>query len=311
VIQRRVINEFSTRGTGEPYRAQFWDEIAPALPCVDRLAGVADGFGDGRASAVEVKRSADIHRLAVKHLLPTRVNDVVPMSDYNSPPQDENDGDWVKLAELVRTLRERRGLSQEELGRRIGISKAAISSIEIGRTKSLRGSTLTGLARELGINPDELSGKKIHTRSDVSYIQRHGSNVTTIRRIGVLGTASTDTTGTWLALGAERAGGFILHESTDPDVYSVRITGDAYHPRIKSGEYVICEPGHEVGPGDEVLVKLHSGASFVREYAFERDGVVAFNGINNGSGRRSIPASDIEYMHYVAAICKPSRYRET
>jgi transcriptional regulator with XRE-family HTH domain len=275
------------------------------------LAGVADGFGDGGASAVVVKRSVDIHRFAVKHALPGSVNGVIPMSEYNPLSQDENDGDLVKLAELVRTLRERRGLSQEELGRRIGISKAAISSIEIGRTKSLRGSTLTGLARELGISPDELTGKKFHARSDLSYIGRRESNVTTIRRIAVLGTAEADASGTWLALGSERAGGFILHESTDPDVYSVRITGDAYHPRIKSGEYVVCEPGHEVGPGDEVLVKLHSGASLVREYVFERDGVIAFNGINNGTPRRTIPTADIEAIHYISAICKPSRYRES
>jgi transcriptional regulator with XRE-family HTH domain len=311
VIQRRVINEFSTRGTGQPYGTEFWDEIAPAFPCVDGLSGVADGFGDGRASAVEVKRSADIHRLVVKHVLPSSVNGVVPMSDYNELSHNENSENWVKLAELVRTLRERRGLSQEELGRRIGISKAAISSIEIGRTKSLRGSTLTGLARELGINPDELTGKKFHARSEMSYSQKTGSNVTTITRIAVLGTAAADATGTWLAVGPERAGGFILHESTDPDVYSVRITGDAYHPRIKNGEYVICEPGHEVGPGDEVLVKLVSGASLVREYVFEREGVIAFNGINNGMSRKTIPSADIEYMHYVSAICKPSRYRES
>jgi transcriptional regulator with XRE-family HTH domain len=233
------------------------------------------------------------------------------MPEYDSLSHNENDGKSVKLAELVRTLRERRGLSQEELGRRIGISKAAISSIEIGRTKSLRGSTLTGLARELGVNPDELTGKKFHRRDELPYIQPRGSNVTTIRRIAVLGTASADASGIWLALGPERTGGFILHESTDPDVYSVRITGDAYHPRIKSGEFVVCEPGHEVGPGDEVLVKLLSGASLVREFAFERDGVIAFNGINNGTSRRSIPASEIEFMHYVSAICKPSRYRES
>jgi transcriptional regulator with XRE-family HTH domain len=311
VIQRRVVAKVSSGGTGEPYGTQFRHEIAATLPCVDGLPGVTESFGDGRASAVEVKRSADIHRLVVKHALPDSVNGTRPMSEYNPLPQDENDGDLVNLAELVRALRERRGLSQEELGRRIGISKAAISSIEIGRTKSLRGSTLTGLARELGVNPDELTGKKFHRRDELPYIQPRGSNVTTIRRIAVLGTASTDTTGTWLSLGAERAGGFILHESTDPDVYSVRITGDAYHPRIKSGEFVICEPGHEVGPGDEVLVKLATGGSFVREFAFERDGVVAFNGINNGTSRRTIPTADIEYMHYVSAICKPSRYRET
>jgi transcriptional regulator with XRE-family HTH domain len=216
----------------------------------------------------------------------------------------------VNLAEIVKTLRERRGLSQEELGRRIGISKAAISSIEIGRTKSLKGPTLAGLCREFGITPDELTGKKFHQRVDVGYA-RPSASETSHRRIPVLGTASADASGTWIALSPTMAGGFVAHESTDPGAYSVRISGDTYHPRIKSGEFVVCEPGHEVGPGDEVLVKLTTGASFVREYAFERAGEIAFYAVNNGTARRTIPLAEIESMHFIAAICKASRYRET
>jgi transcriptional regulator with XRE-family HTH domain len=230
------------------------------------------------------------------------------MSEYNSPSQENNDGDSVKLAEIVRTLRERRGLSQEELGRRVGISKAAISSIEIGRTKSLKGSTLTGLARELGITPDELTGKKFHALRELSYIQ---PNATPTRRIPVLGTAPADASGTWLALAPALAGGFVEFETADPAAYSIRISGDAYHPRIKSGEFIVCEPGHEIGPGDEVLLKLRDGVSLVREYAFERDGVVAFYGVHNGAARRTIPLAEIEFMHFIAAICKASRYRES
>jgi transcriptional regulator with XRE-family HTH domain len=233
------------------------------------------------------------------------------MSEYNFPSQENNDGDCVKLAEIVRTLRERRGLSQEELGRRIGISKAAISSIEIGRTKSLRGHTLAALCREFGITPDELTGKKIHGRGELSYIRPVTSDTAYNRRIPVLGTAMADASGTWLALDPARAGGIIDYETADPAAYSVRVSGDAYHPRIKSGEFIVCEPGHEVGPGDEVLVKLVDGRSIVREYAYEGDGAIVFHAVNNGSARRTFMSSEIVEMHFIAAICKPSRYRES
>jgi transcriptional regulator with XRE-family HTH domain len=232
------------------------------------------------------------------------------MSEYNPPSENLEDGDWVKLAEVVKRYREARGLSQEELGRRIGISKAAISSIEIGRTKSLKGPTLAGLCREFGISPDELTGKKFHRRDEVSYIRPVSSEISH-RRIPVLGTASADASGAWLALDPGSAVGFIDHQSADPAAYSVRISGDAYHPRIKSGEFIICEPGHEVGPGDEVLVKLTTGAMFIRDYGFERDEAVALYAVNNGSARRTIPLTEIEAMHFIAAICKASRYRES
>jgi transcriptional regulator with XRE-family HTH domain len=232
------------------------------------------------------------------------------MPEYNPSSPENNDEDWVKLAEVVKRYREARGLSQEELGRRIGISKAAISSIEIGRTKSLKGPTLAGLCREFGITPDELTGKKIHRRDEPLYPRPTSSDIS-YRRIPIVGTVSADATGTWLALAPALPSGFIEYESADPAAYSLKVSGDAYHPRIKNGEYVICEPGHEVGPGDEVLLKLKTGPSLIREYAFERDGAVAFYAVNNGTARRTIPLDEIESMHFIAAICKASRYRET
>jgi phage repressor protein C with HTH and peptisase S24 domain len=78
-----------------------------------------------------------------------------------------------------------------------------------------------------------------------------------------------------------------------------------------SGEFIVCEPGHEVAPGDEVVVKMRNGRSLVREYVFERDGQIAFNGINNGAGRMTVFAAEVESIHYIAAIVKASRYHES
>src|SRR5437764_7678229 len=49
---------------------------------------------------------------------------------------------------------------------------------------------------------------------------------------------------------------FIYTYSQDPDAYGIRVQGDSMRPRIKSGEYIVAEPGMEAQPGDDVVVKL-------------------------------------------------------
>lgn len=97
--------------------------------------------------------------------------------------------------------------------------------------------------------------------------------------------------------------------SDDPDAYSVQIMGDVLHPRIKSGELVIMEPGHEVIPGDEVLIGLLDGRTMLRELAWIRDGQHAFNGIVVAHARLTLLSSTINYVHYIVGIVKPSRLR--
>jgi phage repressor protein C with HTH and peptisase S24 domain len=105
--------------------------------------------------------------------------------------------------------------------------------------------------------------------------------------------------------------GAVDWQSDDPDAYAVRIVGDALHPRIRSGEFVVCEPGHEIAPGDEVVVAIEDGNCFIRELAYRRDGLVALNGLNNGHGRMTIDEADIKHIHYIAGIVKASRFRDS
>lgn len=63
------------------------------------------------------------------------------------------------IGQRVARLRKTRGLSQPELARLAGIKQPSLSNIENDKTETLRGVTLAGLCRELGVGPDELLGK--------------------------------------------------------------------------------------------------------------------------------------------------------
>jgi transcriptional regulator with XRE-family HTH domain len=68
-------------------------------------------------------------------------------SDANSESPDN--GDMSLIGRRVRARRNELGLKQGDLARLVGITQPSLSLIESGDTKSLRGTTLVGLARAL------------------------------------------------------------------------------------------------------------------------------------------------------------------
>ena len=60
------------------------------------------------------------------------------------------------ISDRVRELRRARGLDQRELAARAGVSMQTVSNLETGRLRDLKVSTLSALARSLGVSPAEL-----------------------------------------------------------------------------------------------------------------------------------------------------------
>jgi transcriptional regulator with XRE-family HTH domain len=60
------------------------------------------------------------------------------------------------ISDRVRELRRARGLDQRELAAQAGVSMQTISNLETGRLRDLKVSTLSALARSLGVSPAEL-----------------------------------------------------------------------------------------------------------------------------------------------------------
>lgn len=90
--------------------------------------------------------------------------------------------------------------------------------------------------------------------------------------------------------------------SRDISAYGLRVRGDSMRPRIKAGEYIVCEPNSEAQPGDDVVVKFTDGSAVVKELLWVRDGDVCLGSINNHIQPITRPLSEIAYIHRVAAI---------
>lgn len=82
----------------------------------------------------------------------------------------------MKTAEKMKLLRLRKGLTQEELGKAVGVQKAAINKYETGRVVNIKRTTLQNLAAALGVTPAELLDD-----SDDSAVHSAGSSAEDIQ----------------------------------------------------------------------------------------------------------------------------------
>jgi transcriptional regulator with XRE-family HTH domain len=214
----------------------------------------------------------------------------------------------VDLGQLIRQRRQEKGWTQQQLADRVGVTKGAISEIERGGNRGYMGSTLQGLSKALDIPVDVLSGHRLH--SEVSGAYGRSGQKNSSHRIRIVGTAHLTESGEWLELEPlvdPRAA--LDFPSDDPKAYAICIKGDALHPRIKSGEYIVLEPNRVPEPGDEVRVILTDGRSVVRELGWMKEEQIALNGLSERQHRITLDRDEVKAIHFVAAIVKESRYR--
>lgn len=101
--------------------------------------------------------------------------------------------------------------------------------------------------------------------------------------------------------------GFIDVHSSDENAYSLQIVGSGMHPRLKNGEYLLIEPAHAYLPGDEVVVTTKDKRAMIKEFIYSRNGQIRLDNVIDGSGPVFLNESEIESVHYVAGILKPSK----
>lgn len=209
------------------------------------------------------------------------------------------------LGERVRRLRKALGLKQGEVVRNVpGMTPSALSQIESGKTKELRGQNLVDLARALQTTPEELAGNVLmEPRSQFARTSRSAKEVRDVPIIG-FAVATPDRDG-YFTDGEYPVGhgeGFIPWPTKDPNAYALRVKGDSMQPRIRPGELIIIEPNIKAELMDDVLVRTRDGRKMVKQLLSRRAGEVTFGSINQAHQQQTISVEQIESIHFVTAI---------
>lgn len=169
----------------------------------------------------------------------------------------------MSLAERIVAARKAAGLSQEELAKACGVSRAAVAQWEGGET-SPKHTNLAPAAAKLKVSVAWLLGEgddEAPPRDEVDLASiRDLPGVTTMARdLPVQGTAAGGDNGDF-----ELNGQTVDYVRRPPaltglaNAFAIYLVGHSMEPRFEPGNLLFVHPGRPVNPGCDVLIELHA-----------------------------------------------------
>lgn len=217
---------------------------------------------------------------------------------------------------LARVLLEMK-INQPELGKIIGLDKQNVNHLLHGRVKKLKLEYALKIAEQTKFNPYwltdgiepvyravSLTNSDIYKHKLVNNLLENAPNLRPFKDVPVVGTVQAGEGGILeeLQYPVGFGEGCITYPKKDEKSYALRVRGDSMRPRIKSGEFIVVEPSTIAQPGDDVVVSLVNGQKMVKEMLYLRDGELSLRSINEDHGTLTFNVSEVDYVHYVAAI---------
>ncbi|OLU31493.1 hypothetical protein BVH03_08450 [Pseudomonas sp. PA15(2017)] len=241
-------------------------------------------------------------------------------------------------ARLNEALNDHPDLTRESHGRNIDLKKGlegvGLVTTTQATSKWLRGESMPKkdnmltLAEWLGVRAEWLEYGVLPKRQQDAWVLREqahtygsatamDSNIqgerieVRTRSVPVVGKAMLGVEGYFEALDypTGHGEGVLNVTSRDENAYGLRVVGHSMAPRIKHNEFVLIEPNHSFGPGDEVLVKTVAGQSMIKAYAYLKDGQYRFESINAEYAPVILDEQQVESIQYVGAIVKGSMFQ--
>lgn len=214
-----------------------------------------------------------------------------------------------KLIANINLLMSQKGITNvTELAKQIRIPQPTMHRLLSGDVKEPKYALLKQIADFFKLSVQELVETDLLRTAGSQSVDPTKVGTLRFTEVPVVGGAQLGNGGHWtnLQYPVGYGDGYISWPTRDPDAYALRCTGDSMKPRIKDGEYVVIEPNHQFLPGDEVLVVTKDERAMVKTFLYERDGEVMVMSINEEHLPIRFSLSEIESIHYVAGIAKPS-----
>lgn len=213
-------------------------------------------------------------------------------------------------SDRIRQTRIGQKLTQQQLGDRVGVTKATISQWEKG-DYSPSGQNLYNLAKALGVSADWLlTGKEsssVFQNVEPTTLSDHRVPVLSYVQAGQLTQVQEirDVDGSFEYVQAD--------EDIGDRAFAMRISGDSMTPEFGEGDLVIIDPDIEPVPGDYVAAKNGSREATFKKYrprGFNQDGVEYFELVPLNDDYAPI-RSDMCQVSIIGTMVEHRKYRRT
>lgn len=91
------------------------------------------------------------------------------------------------------------------------------------------------------------------------------------------------------------------HDVTDPNAYSLEISGDSMSPKYENGDYVIVSPARGVQTGNDAIVKLRDGQILAKRIK-AKNGKFILSSLNPEYEDITCNSEDVVFMHRIVWV---------
>ena len=164
----------------------------------------------------------------------------------------------MKMSDAIKYYRTKAGLTQEELGKKLGLQKSAVAKYENGRVENIKRSVIERMAKELNCSPIDLLGMDTPSYQPI--------------RIPVLGrvAAGIPITAVEEIIDWEE----IPHEmAKQGEYFALQIKGDSMEPKISDGDVVIVRQQPNAENGDLVIAYVNGYDAVCKRLKIYQDGI--------------------------------------
>lgn len=212
----------------------------------------------------------------------------------------------MKTGLAIAMRREQIGMTQEELAKAVGVSKASISRWESGDISNMRRDRIQKLADALHVSPLELLDEETEGLRDVDDATPQPSNIAsvlpgTFRMIPVfesvsagIGTYADDQIVDYIPFR-------IVSESEAEETIAIRVTGDSMHPRIEDGDIIQVHKQDTVDNGDIAVILIDGDEAVVKRVLFGRNWI-ELQSINPSYPPRRFEGIELDRVRIVGLV---------
>jgi transcriptional regulator with XRE-family HTH domain len=211
------------------------------------------------------------------------------------------------MGDLIKLHRERLGLTQDELGQRVGLSRQAVQQWEANKTGPQR-KVVSKLAHALGIDPAalnpllgatlELTSVPVEGHQVPNYHLAELANLT----IDIAGQIMWPPAKSNVSVGEEMA-----------TAKAVTITDDIMAPDYAPGDLILIDSAITPITDDDIVIKLQDGPALLRRYVDRgrnRAGLKVFDLVTPNADSVTITLTEADQFLIVGTVVETRRRRK-
>lgn len=206
----------------------------------------------------------------------------------------------MKIGEKIKIQRNKLGLTLEQVGDYVGVSKSTVRKWETGYIANMKRDKISLLAKVLQMSPSEFIS------SDTTDIPSNISAIIPPEKIHQIPVYATVSAG----LGAlaedeviEYIPMVIENPYDTPDTFGLKVRGDSMYPKIEDVDIIVIRKQESVDSGTVAVVLLDGEAGLVKKVEYGEDWIV-LHSFNPEYQDKRFEGAEVQRLRVVGKVMK-------